>query len=214
MSSAGAAVRSGTTGFSSTSASVEWMWLVALSHGEVLMKKFRITVQHNPRDPADDLRVAAQVRRDLWAHSPVEIEPDSSRHGTHRDSDRNAYFEFATKYPEEVSKILAKYHSRVRTEIVTEQAGPECANCGNVAGPVLPTVCPNCRFRDIAACPYCSHGVPRQNYLPITGDLFECPDCSGRVRLRMNDPMFNSQGNYNEPLVVVEPVEAALHAVR
>ena len=42
------------------------------------MKRVRVTVRHNPKDPADDLRWAARLRRDLWAHSPVEIDPDSS----------------------------------------------------------------------------------------------------------------------------------------
>ncbi len=82
------------------------------------------------------------------------------------------------------------------------------ANCGNVAGPILPTVCPNCRFRDIAACPYCNEEVARQSYLPINGNVFMCPKCQHRVRLAMHDPLFNSAGYYNEPLVLVEKAEA------
>ena len=65
------------------------------------MQRVRVTVKHNPDDPIDDLRWAARVRRDLWAHSPVEIDPDSPRHGTHRDEQKNAFFEFATdRFPE------------------------------------------------------------------------------------------------------------------
>ena len=64
-----------------------------------IMPRIRLTIRHNPNDPADDLRYAARVRRDLWAHSPVEIDPDSRVHGTHRDAGRNAYFEFATEMP-------------------------------------------------------------------------------------------------------------------
>ena len=173
------------------------------------MKKIRITVQHNPDDPVDDLRIAARVRRDLWAHSTVEVSPDSPKHGTHRDADRNAYFEFATNYPDEVQQVLDKYRyaHRVRAAIVTDEVGPECVNCGNISGAVLPTVCPTCQFRDISACPYCHHEVARQSYSPVCSNIFKCPMCGHRVRLRMRDPLFDSKGHYNEPLVIVEKVE-------
>jgi hypothetical protein len=173
------------------------------------VKKLRVTIRHNPDDSADDLRVAARVRRDLWAHSPVEVDPDSPSHGTHRDADRNAYFEFATNCPDEVQRVIDAfgYATRASVSIVTEGSGPECANCGNVAGPVLPTVCPTCKFRDISACPHCRQEIPRQSYLPVSGDLFKCPECHRRVRLRMIDPLFDSKGHYNQPLVVVDLAE-------
>ena len=72
------------------------------------MKKIRITIHHNQNDPTNDLRIAAAVRRDLWAHSPVEVDPDGRVHGTHRDAESNAYFEFVTNYPEEVSRVLER----------------------------------------------------------------------------------------------------------
>jgi hypothetical protein len=50
------------------------------------MQRIRITIPHTPVDPTDDLRCAADVRRDLWAHSPVEIDPDS---GTERVETRS-----------------------------------------------------------------------------------------------------------------------------
>jgi hypothetical protein len=170
------------------------------------MKKVKITIAHNSTDPADDLRVAALVRRDLWAHSPVEVDPDSPVHGTHRDPDRNAYFEFATDFPDEVQGVLREYHytARAKMEIVKEDVGPACANCGNVAGPILPSVCPTCHFQDISPCPYCKHEAARQSYLPVSGDLFKCPLCGRRVRLHSHDPLFNAEGYFNEPLVVVE----------
>lgn len=173
------------------------------------MRKVRITIKHNPHDAADDLRLASRMRRDLWARSPVEIDPDSPSHGTHRDAEKNAYFEFATNYPEEVERVIREfgYEERASMTTVREGTGPECAQCGNVAGPVLPTVCPNCGFRDISACPYCNQEISRQCYLKENGDVFKCPACDQRVRLRMNDPLFNTRGYYNEPLVVVERVE-------
>ena len=130
------------------------------------MPRIRLTIRHNPNDPADDLRYAARVRRDLWAHSPVEIDPDSRVHGTHRDAGRNAYFEFATEMPDEVARVLREYghNDRVTLSSVQVPAGEACQNCGNIAGPVLPTVCPTCHHRDIDPCPNCDEEVPRQEY--------------------------------------------------
>lgn len=169
--------------------------------------RLRITVRPTG-NRTDDLRVAANVRRDLWAHSPVEIDPDNPLHGTHRDQDGRAYFEFLTRHPDEVERILRQYHYADRVEVreAHEPIGQSCQNCGNVVGPVLPTVCPNCQFRDISPCPVCHQEVPRQNYTRIAGDLFRCPHCHNQVRFRFNDPMFLSDGVYNQPLVVVEEV--------
>jgi Zn finger protein HypA/HybF involved in hydrogenase expression len=165
----------------------------------------RITVRPTG-DRTNDLRVAANVRRDLWAHSPVEIDPDHPLHGTHRDEQERAYFEFSTGYPDEVTRVLRDYGHAERVEVreVEEPVGLACQNCGNVVGPVLPPVCPNCHFRDISACPVCHHEVPRQSYTRIGGDLFRCPQCHSQVRLRFNEPMFLGDGTYNQPLVVVE----------
>lgn len=171
------------------------------------MKKVRIIVRHNPDDPADDLRTAAQIRRDLWAHSPVEVDPDSPRHGTRRDADLNAYFEFATNYRDEVDRILERFGGRAAASVVTEEAGPECANCGAVAGPVLPSVCPTCRFRDISPCPHCNQEVARQAYLPVRGDRFKCPTCGRGVTFHLHEPLFDDQGHYCQPLIVVERTE-------
>lgn len=170
------------------------------------MKRIRITVRHNPVDPADDLRFASRLRRDLWAHSPVEIDPDSPRHGTHRDADHNAYFEFATNYFPEVQRVLDDYgHSeRANASIVMEDDGPPCANCGNITGPTLPSVCPTCKFRDISPCPHCRQEIARQAYLSVSGDVFKCPTCQNRVRFRLNDPLFDTNGDYNQPTIIVE----------
>jgi hypothetical protein len=172
------------------------------------MQRVRVTVKHNPVDPADDLRWAARVRRDLWAHSPVEIDPDSPRHGTHRDEQRNAFFEFATDRFPDVRRVLEKFgHAeRVQATVVQDENGTECVNCGNIT-PELETVCPICQFRDVAPCPYCHHEIPRLEYAPISGDLFKCPMCHKRVRLQFQDPLFNGNGSYKQPLILVDPAE-------
>ncbi len=167
----------------------------------------RITVRPTG-DRTIDLRVAADVRRDLWAHSPVEIDPDNPLHGTHRDEQGRAYFEFSTRYPDEITRVLRDYgHTeRVEDRQVKEPVGQACQNCGNIVGPVFPTVCPNCDFRDISACSACLHETPRESYTRIAGDLFRCPHCQSHVRLRFNEPMFLGDGTYNQPLVVVAQV--------
>ena len=173
------------------------------------MQRVRVTIRHNPEEPSDDLRWAAQVRRDLWAHSPVEIDPDSPKHGTHRDADRNAYFEFATDWLPEVQRVLRAFgHAdRARVEVIQEGSGTECVNCGNIS-PDLVTVCPNCQFRDIDRCPYCKNEVARLAYTSIGGDVFKCPMCHRRVRFQFNDPLFDASGHYNQPLIRVNPTEA------
>lgn len=157
-------------------------------------------------DRVDELRTAANLRRDLWAHSPVEVDPDHPLHGTHRDEHGRAYFEFATEFPDEVRRVIEQYDyaDKVALTEMPDLPGEECANCGNVAGPVRPTVCPSCQFRDISPCPICGEEVSRQSYSRISGDLFRCPRCRNRVRLRYNSPMFLSDGSYNQPLVMVE----------
>lgn len=170
--------------------------------------RMRITVRPTG-DRTNDLRIADRVRRDLWARSPVEIDPDNPLRGTHRDMQGRAYFEFRTDDPNAVRQVLHDdgHAGSVVVEEVHEPVGQPCLNCGNVAGPVLPTVCPNCHFRDISACPICHEEVPREDYAPLIGDIFRCPRCRNRVRLRFNEPMFVGDGTYNQPLVVVDQAE-------
>ncbi|HEV3004232.1 MAG TPA: hypothetical protein VGX78_07205, partial [Pirellulales bacterium] len=154
------------------------------------MQRVRVTVKHNPDDPADDLRWAARVRRDLWAHSPVEIDPDSPRHGTHRDERKNAFFDFATDRLKEVQRVLQEYGHAGRAEaiVVQDDTGTECVNCGNIT-PGLVSVCPTCRFRDIAPCPHCNHEIPRLECTPQSPGIcssVRCAtsesDCNSKIR--------------------------------
>ena len=176
--------------------------------------RMRVTVKPED-DRVTELRTAAKIRQDLWAHSPVEVDPDHPLHGTHRDEEGHAYFEFSTEFPEEVRRVIDQYNYANRIELSEAQVipGDECASCGNVAGPVLPAICPSCGFQDISPCPVCEASVPRQSYARISGDLFRCPHCCNQVRLRFNNPMFLADGSYNQPLVLVEKVTAH-HEVR
>lgn len=172
------------------------------------MQRIRVIVRHDPNDPTDDLRWASRVRRDLWAHSPVEIDPDSPVHGTHRDENRNAWFEFATDHLAEVRRVLRDYgyEERVSLTATEDMNGPECVNCGNIS-PESVTVCTNCGFRDIDPCPICEREIARLAYLTVEGDLFQCPSCRHRVRFRFQDPMFDGEGHYLQPLVEVRAAE-------
>lgn len=173
------------------------------------MQRVRISVRQNPADPSDDLLCAANIRRDLYAHSPVEIDPGSPAHGTHRDLGGNAYFEFATDRLPEVRRVLEQfgYADRASVEVLQEGAGTECVNCGHIA-PDLVTVCPKCQFRDIDRCPYCENEVARLAYISLGGDVFRCPICHHRVRFQFNDSLLDANGRYNAPLVRVSPAEA------
>jgi len=178
---------------------------ICASGGMIDMTRLRITIRRSD-DAAEDLRRAAAIRRDLFTHSRLEFDRDNPLHGTHRDRERQAYFEFATDHRDEVERVLQQYGHAAYAQISeqNEALGPACENCGNIAGPVLPTVCPNCGFRDVAPCPHCHREVPRQQYVRVNGEVFRCPECQNRVRLRFNSPMFAHDGTYNEPLVVVE----------
>ena len=173
------------------------------------MQRVRIVIKQDPKDAAEDLRCASRLRRDLWAHSPVEIDPDSPKHATQRDGDRNAYFEFATDRLPEVERVLREYgyNGRAKVEVIQEGSGTECVNCGFIA-PDLVTVCPKCHFRDIDRCPYCNNETARLAYTSVGGDVFKCPNCGRRVRFQFADPLLDDRGNYNQPLVRVNPAEA------
>jgi hypothetical protein len=155
-----------------------------------------------------DLDTTANLRRDLWAHAPVAIDPDHPLYGTHRDYQGRAYIEFSTPVPDAVRRVLREhgYTDRVELTESNEPLGRECLNRGNIAGPVRPSVCPNCDFRDVSPCPVCAEEVPREQYIPLGGYFFRCPRCRNRVRFRFNSPMFLLDRNFNPPLIVIDEV--------
>jgi hypothetical protein len=172
---------------------------------DLALRRIRLTVCHNPEDPTDDLKQIAKLRRDLWAHSPVEVDPDNPAYQTRRDSDRNPYFEFATQFPGEVRRVLREYgfEGRVTMQDLGE-VGLVCTRCGYLSGFV--TECPNCKQRDIGPCPHCRQEIPRERYEPVAGDLFVCPNCRRRVRLQFNE-LDNSDRPVSEPVVLVRDAQ-------
>lgn len=175
--------------------------------------RIRITILPTG-DRINDLRVAGGIRRALSEHAPVEVAPDNPLHGTHRDEQERAYFEFSTRDPDTINRVLREsgYNGQVEVCEARDALGQPCQNCGNVAGTFLPTICPNCHFRDVSPCPFCHTEVPRESYTRISGDVFRCPRCRNQVRMRFNEPMFLDDGVYNQPLVVVE--QAEVHEVQ
>jgi hypothetical protein len=173
---------------------------------DIGLRHIRLTVRHNPQDPADDLKQVARLRRDLWAHSPVEVDADKPSCQTHRDDARNATFEFATEFPDEVRRVLREYGHEGRATMEDRgEVGLVCARCGFLTGYV--TVCPNCQLRDIEPCPHCGHEVARERYEPATSELFVCPDCRGRVRFEFNPDVYDADGALNEPVVLVQDAQ-------
>jgi hypothetical protein len=174
-----------------------------------IMEKLRITALANGAD--DELRRLEMIKRDLYVRSAVEIDPENPAHQTVRDSNRRAYFEFSTSHRDEVERIVKEFghEAFVKIESAVGPAGEPCVRCGYVAGGSAPAVCPNCGLRDIDPCPNCNTPVSRADYKPVAGDLFRCPACDAQVRLRFNDPLLNRDGEYNEPIVLVEQATEA-----
>jgi hypothetical protein len=176
------------------------------------MPRIRTTIV-NTDDRKEQLRRAFRVRQDVIENLDVFLDPEYPLQGVHRDDRQRAYFEVAADRADAVRELLrAQGHDRyTEVSVPNHPNGEPCVNCGNIAGPKLPPVCPNCGFRDIASCPICDADVARQDYRKIAGSLFECPDPEGkgihRVRLAFHDPLFHADGTYRQPLVVVYPAE-------
>jgi len=181
--------------------------------------RMRVTVASSD-DRKADLRIASAAKRQLSERAPIWEDPDHPLQGIHRDSNKRFYFEFATEDPKAVRQVVGEFPFAARLSVSEDPPlpGEGCQNCGNIAGPILPSVCPNCDFRDISPCPNanCSrHEVPRREYVRVVANVFRCPACGTHVRLRFNEPMFRADGTFNPPLVLVDTVEAATtHGVR
>jgi len=173
------------------------------------MSRYRIRIV-NVADRAEQLQYANRVREDLIIHAQVSTDPDHPLQGVHRDIGGRAYFEFAAANRETVSEVLNRYGHAAHTDLTEtdDRLGEPCQDCGNIAGPVQPPECPNCGFLDIGRCPVCGQLHSRQEYTPYSGDLFFCPttlrnETRRMVRLIFNEPMFQPDGRFNQPLVLV-----------
>jgi hypothetical protein len=176
---------------------------------EFIMPRFRITIT-DAADRAEQLRRAARVRHDLIEQAKVRVDSTYPLIGIHRDEQERAYLEMATDDLDQVREVLRQFGHDPYVQMTEprEPLGEACANCGNIAGPVLPAICPNCGFHDIARCPICGELNPRSNYEKLSGNLFRCPVARDgvrhRVRFAYNEPVFEADGTYRQPLVLVQ----------
>jgi hypothetical protein len=86
--------------------------------------RIRIEV-HRHDDPTRDLEIAGSLRRDLWAHSPVEFDPDDPAVATKRDAETGrAYFEFDTEFPDEVDRVIDRFAYTNHVTVVPLSAHP------------------------------------------------------------------------------------------
>ncbi|QEH35780.1 hypothetical protein OJF2_43370 [Aquisphaera giovannonii] len=175
------------------------------------MPRTRVTIT-NVADRREQLRVASRIRTQAVEALRPRLDPENPLNGVHRNRDGQPYFEFNADDFDAVRRFLADHdagHGIVVTE-ATERLGEACVNCGNVAGPTLPTVCPNCGFRDIDPCPICGNEVSRRDYRR-SGPIFTCPTAINghyhHVRLTFNEPLFERDGSFRQPLVIVSPAE-------
>jgi hypothetical protein len=174
------------------------------------MPRYRIRIVDVP-DRTDQLRQAIRLRGDLIEHAEVWLDPDHPLQGVHRDLEGYPYFEFAAENRESIERVLSRNGYSAYAELTEpkDPLGEPCQNCGNVAGPTSPPQCPNCGFVDISSCPICGERNSRQEYEQISGSLYYCPTRSPdgarhRVRLVYNEPMFNLDGTFHQPLILVK----------
>ena len=90
--------------------------------------KMRILIKKNEADPSKDLAIASSLRRDLYAYSPVEIDPDNPEFKTYRYKDnRQAFFEFETEYPQEVRRVIREHNYENLVEVQEISSNVEAA---------------------------------------------------------------------------------------
>lgn len=158
------------------------------------------------------LRAALRARLHLQERLGAAIGETSLR-GVHWLEPDRAYFEFrgiSRDIFENALQDLRVENAAITGIVVstaTENKGDPCLNCGNIAGGTTPPICPSCNFQEISQCPYCSQLSSRNAYTNAEGKLLRCPNCRRRVRMRFNDPLFTSKGDYRPPVVVVERPE-------
>ncbi len=176
------------------------------------MHRFRITITNSP-DRAEQLRLASRIRQELIERTRVSLASDYPLPGVHRDEQGRAYLEFATNDLNRIRQVLHEggHDQHAALSEPRDPLGEPCASCGNVAGPVLPAICPNCGFREITPCPVCQQLNPRSSYEHVSGNLFLCPTplegARHRVRFTYNEPMFNPDGTYHQPFIVILEAE-------
>ena len=172
------------------------------------LKKVTIYAKSNAEQPGAELSLLSKIRRDLYAHGPIEIDPDAKDFSTRRDQDGKAYFQFVTEFWDLAKQILDRFQYSSKVDVKLQQVeGEQCLNCGTTHKPVAPPICDNCGFREITACANCHHEISRSEYIRVSGNLYRCPNCAARVRLTFADPLTMPNGNPSEPSIFVEEAD-------
>jgi hypothetical protein len=168
------------------------------------VQKIKITSQLDPYDAA--VQQLARIRRDLYARASIDMDPDNPAHRFRRDADGHVYFEFSADSLDEIRRTLngLGYVEGFDVSEGLGAAGDPCLRCGYIAGEQGQAVCARCGFQEISPCPHCNELVARRSYIGIEGDLARCPRCQRHVRLRFNEPLLRGDGEYNEPVIIVD----------
>lgn len=163
-------------------------------------------------DRKDTLRAASRARLHVRDRLGEQAQNAPLR-GVHWLPGDRAYFDLNVPSIKEAEEALSdlEIDGQPVPSIAVQPApavyGDPCVNCGNIAGRSTPPVCPNCNFREISPCPNCKHDISRTEYIPVVGSVFKCPNCSDHVRLTYNEPMFDRNGDYRSPLILIERAE-------
>jgi hypothetical protein len=173
------------------------------------MPKHKIRISADVHD--DDHRRLVKIRKHLHSYSSVGINPENPAYRIHRDNDGRAYFELSTDKEDEVERILRElgHAAYARADRVAGPTEEPCLNCGNIVAGQPQARCEVCGFRETSSCPHCARDISRAAYVAVAGDVLQCPSCHGMVTLHFNEPLFKANGDYNEPVVVVEAIPDA-----
>jgi len=126
--------------------------------------------------------------------------------GEHVRADGRFYFEVDFDDEDRLREEARGVGAAVEPGVHAPHPDP-CLNCGNVSE-VSTTVCPSCSFREIDRCPHCDTEVPRLRYAEVAQRVFQCPSCQHLVRMAYNEPLWDDEGHYTQPVVLVVRVAA------
>lgn len=174
------------------------------------MARERLRISCKSAVRGEDRDVFEWIRRDLYSDEFVNVSPENPALGIRRAATGDAYMEFVTEHRQDVEALVNRWRTKkpsffFNIEQVEGPLGEPCLSCGH-AEPEggVPAVFPVCDFRYTSPCPHCNADISRQAYEHVAGRIEKCPNCHQRVRLEFNEPLLKPNGDYNEPVVIVE----------
>ncbi len=162
------------------------------------MAQYRIVMPEREKR-VDSLLAARRLRQRLLELGATE--PSGAGRGEHVRLDGRLYFDVVISPSEDQRAEIAT----AGAELVEGGASnplDECLSCGNIPDQAA-TVCPNCGFREVSVCPHCGEEVPRLEYVALPERVHQCPRCQKRVVLAYHEPLWDDDGRYHQPVVVV-----------